>query len=60
MAPTKGTKLRDALLDWIPDGLIVAGLAGVCYGTWLIHPPMAYIVGGAGVFALGALLAWKV
>lgn len=35
------------------DVFWISGLAAVCYGTSLIYPPAAWIVGGVVIFWMG-------
>lgn len=35
------------------DLLVLAGVAAVFIGIWLIYHPVAYIIGGAGLIYLG-------
>ena len=37
----------------IKDALLIIGAAGLFYGIWLIFPPAAYIVAGAGLIFIG-------
>lgn len=43
---------RTVAASWLPDALMVAGSAGISYGSWMIYPPAGWIVGG--IFALTA------
>ncbi|MES2126663.1 MAG: hypothetical protein V4463_05270 [Pseudomonadota bacterium] len=51
-------KLKKAIA-WLGDNidmrdrLVFGGLAFVCYGVALVYPPLAWIVGGAGLMWLG-------
>jgi hypothetical protein len=48
------TRLAAAAPALLRDAVGLAGAAGVTYGTWLIYPPVGFIVGG--LLALGT--AW--
>lgn len=39
------------------DAAFVLGVALVCAGVYMIHPPSAFIVGGLTICALSALLS---
>ena len=39
----------------LPDGLLVAGWAGISYGAWLAYAPAGYIVGGLLLLVAGVL-----
>lgn len=43
----------------LPDVLIIAGVAAISYGAWLIMPAAGFITGGALTFAGGVLSALK-
>ena len=38
------------------DILIIAGLAGILYGTWQFSPPVVYILSGCLLLTLAAVL----
>lgn len=40
----------DRLVSRLPTMLELAGMAAICYGLWLVFPPLAFLAGG--VFAL--------
>ena len=40
----------------IPETLATAGLGGIGYGLWLVHPALAFIVIGSFVAFLGVRL----
>lgn len=49
------TNLKSIAAEWWPDALMVAGAASISYGSGMIYPPAAWIVGGVFVILIGIL-----
>ena len=49
--------MRQALIKYLPDAMIIIGAAGVSYGFWLIRPQAGYIVAGVFMIIAGIFLA---
>jgi len=41
------------LREWIPDALMIAGVACLAYGAGRIYAPAAWLVSGTFTFAFG-------
>lgn len=38
---------------WAPDAMMLAGVASVSYGAWMVYEPAGFIVGGVLLLAGG-------
>jgi hypothetical protein len=43
----------------LPDFLVLAGIAGIGYGCWLVHPSLTFISVGAAAVYFGIYLHRK-
>lgn len=50
--------IRGALPELVNDALVLAGLAMVFYGLHQWWPPLAWLIGGAGLTAYGLIREW--
>jgi hypothetical protein len=53
------TERRRAVVNTAGDGLVVVGLALVLWGIWFWSIPLALVVAGIGLIAVGYLAALK-
>jgi hypothetical protein len=44
---------------WLPDLLVIAGMAALGAGLWLWWPPAALMVCGVLLLAMGVFGAWQ-
>lgn len=51
--------MKKIFTSLLPDALMVAGAAGLSYGSWLIYEPAGYLVGG-GLVLIGGILCARV
>jgi len=45
------------LKTWLPDALLLAGVASLSYGAWMVYAPLGYVVPGAFAILVGLRLA---
>lgn len=50
-------RLGGTVAGWLPDILIIAGVAAISFGAWMVYEPAGFIVGGLLALAGGVLLA---
>jgi hypothetical protein len=43
----------------LPDALIVAGVAALSFGAWLLHPAAGFITGGLLAVLFGQIASMK-
>lgn len=46
-----------ALRGLAPDGMMLAGIAAISHGAWLIYSPAGWVVAGGFSLGFGVLLA---